>query len=227
MNETRRFLRNVVPGLIFLGVVCLLTYLSHPCRFASITERQFALGDGAVVVLGAGIIGYLLAIIHHLLYHSLYRAFRCLHVDIRGSIKKSLKGKRCETDLGLKLDEIGKLDAWCITEVLWHPICGQEINEKAYRRSAGLWDLMHASGTIAIGCVAALLFWVYLLKRELGDAQGSVKESLGVGCALCLITYINHFVVVKVVSKVTKLQVKQMAQNLERQGGLVGQSPCG
>jgi len=72
MNEARRFLRNVIPGLVFLGVVGFLTYLSHPCQIEKRWDRELNLGHGAVLVLGAATIGYLLASIHHLLYHTVY-----------------------------------------------------------------------------------------------------------------------------------------------------------
>ena len=68
MNEAQRFLRYLIPGILFVGEVALLLWIVDPCIFAGLMDNNsnfLALVATTLVVSGG--VGYFLSLCHHFL----------------------------------------------------------------------------------------------------------------------------------------------------------------
>src|SRR5689334_7623143 len=70
MDEARRFLRYVVPTLVFVVELALIMFVAHPecLKRASEWLRPSGAGFAALLVLLAGGLGYVFSLIHHTLF---------------------------------------------------------------------------------------------------------------------------------------------------------------
>jgi len=219
MNEARRFLRHLMPGSVFGSVLLLLTWISHPNKLCNNFLLNSELGGGALIILGLGVIGYVLSIIHHVLYHLLYSRC-CLGVDLRDihcnphdqhnkytgtETNKWRRGRRWV---------FAPLDAWCKDEVEWYPALLRDgrFNNKAYRRAQQLWDLMHSGGATLVGCVLSVLIWVYESYAWSPSGDGSWCRAFLVGLLLCALAVVNYLVSVRIVRNVSV----PMSQQIKR-----------
>jgi len=88
MQDARRFLRYVIPGLVFVLEVSLYLFVSCRAEFvefiSSWAEAWYA-GFPISVFVGSGGIGFLLGVIYHVLYQ--YPPLSCLAVDHRPLIR--------------------------------------------------------------------------------------------------------------------------------------------
>ncbi len=176
MDEARRFLRYVLPGST--AVLLVIWYLWMADRewvqsgFAAVFKSENAGVSTAVgLLLGSGVVGYLLSCAHHLLYHrcSLYRSGK-LVPDLRPAITrfsseamKKLKVWDTEGQEINSWDSRTPHEAWIVLTVLFHSNMqrGSKL-EAAGSRCQSMWDLFHASGAMLVGGVLAVPMWLIL-----------------------------------------------------------------
>ena len=176
MDETRRFLRYVVPALVFLTEVALLLLVTQKgCLIGGVSTQLKTGGAGfaALLLAVAGGLGYLFSLTHHGLF------WRCgkYGIDYREFVKAALAhGWLRLVTYGERNDVAGKrvtrTVAWDVITLLWYRPAragdtkAPELGEVLVRRTDAMSDLMHGLGTsvIAAGCVwfawSALYFWL-------------------------------------------------------------------
>ena len=172
MDETRRFLRYVVPALVFLTEVALLLLVTQKgCLIGGLSTRLKTDSAGfiALLVALAGGFGYLFSLVHHTLF------WRCgkYGIDHREFVKSALAhGWLSLVTYGERNDIAGE----CVTRgaaedvitILWYrPGRTQnakdpELGEVLVRRTDALSDLVHGLGTGFIGVICALPAWAAL-----------------------------------------------------------------
>lgn len=166
MDEARRFLRFVAPGLVFLTIVLLLLWLIVPWWLAPrLLAFSTSPGLGVVIatLLASGGLGALLSTIHHTMHwHLDSRA-----VDHRGFVTRlrqagvvrlmdATSGVECGGDV-----DISRSLAWSILTALWHQRIGATQSLVGAEPKAALaMDQVHAAGTAR---VAAGMAWVVAL----------------------------------------------------------------
>ncbi len=170
MEETRRFLRFVLPGLIFILELFIFFYFSYSDKTINVIKESLKIGGIGVVIiafLASGAIGYLLSFI----YHTLFKA----NIDHRKMVNNARKAnlvELCDQDNNLdKLSEdkdIRYKGAWRIVTSLWHERKEQCKSIKAAnQRIDSLSDIMHGSGTSMFGSLLASILWlVYTTKSS-------------------------------------------------------------
>jgi len=176
MDEARRFLRYVVPTLVFLvEVAFLLLATQKGCLIGSVYARLRTGGAGfaALLLVMAGGLGYLFSLAHH----TLFWYWGQYGIDYAEFLRDAVDhGWLRLVPYGQKNDGAGinvtRIVAWDVIALLWYRPAragdtkDPEIGEALGSRADAISDLMHSLGTsvIAAGCVypawAALYFWL-------------------------------------------------------------------
>lgn len=187
MEEARRFLRYVVPGLILIIEVSLYLGISAYEDFISIFKENVIDKDISVplsVFLASGGIGFLLGIIYRDLLILLnwisgikFSFFiRHLIVDHVSLIKDAVDGSHNWIELKERGDckkvDISMLKqdgAWRIVTSFWHERKETSDSIKsANARIDSMTDIMHGLGTSFIGSIVASILWVIIYYKLFG-----------------------------------------------------------
>ena len=191
MDEARRFLRYVTPGLTFAVQALLLLFIVNPQwtldRIGELKEDAGA-GLAFALFLASGGIGYLLSVVHHTLHHTLhdckrYRLLRWLPlnwtrrwltvVDHTKVINELLDADLLDVlkfDRGtiVKIDrttdEIDRTTAWVMVTAVWKENLKDDSRiHSADACATGLTDITHSAGAARIGAIFALVVVVVLV----------------------------------------------------------------
>lgn len=177
MEDTRRFLRFVIPGLTFIIETLFYLLLSNPDW---VLTQLSSLGkdyNGAAVLLTAlllsGGMGFLFNIIHIALYGT-----NCLmRIYAPGDSREMLRtasgagflifqdeGGVIETLRDMPpIDAISRTGIWRIVTSLWSErVESSEIIKGANQGNDTRHNIMHGSGTAFIGSIAALHAWIFV-----------------------------------------------------------------
>lgn len=166
MDDARRFLRYVTPGLVFLTESLGLLVIVIPDW--AIPAMHESLGDSssAALVIGtlvaSGGIGYLFGVVHHALHWIRSGAPLNHTACIRALIDQGeLKVADARTRQAIKASDIDRSAAWVILTALWYTRVESDQSIKgANDRASGLADLAHSTGTAFVASVAALVLAV-------------------------------------------------------------------
>ncbi len=164
MDEAKRFIRYVIPGIVF--IIEVIFYLIISARYAIIhiiSSSELADSNKSIAIvlaalLTSGGLGYIFSNIYYFLVHT----FTYFDVDHRRLLRDAeehkwikLSDKECEK---LKVNK-----AWIIVVALWKgsPESSEEI-KSADNRMDSLADILHGLGTSAVASLLALIVWIYL-----------------------------------------------------------------
>ena len=172
MEEPKRFLRHVMPGLVFL--IELAIYLWLPDQDLkwitrnlplSLDSTEKLIGTAIFAVFVSGGLGYLLSII----YHTLVAPFTLNYGDILSDLvdKKVLDVHAVSQPFPVPMRHFltysrKSIYYWAIGTALWHS--RRETSQKikgASPRADSLFDLCHSAGATLTGSVLAMLIARY------------------------------------------------------------------
>jgi hypothetical protein len=182
MDEARRFLRYVTPGLLFVSEAVILLLIVRP---GVVTPQLAALKQdaGAAVVLtllvASGGLGFLFGTIHHALHWLGLGA-----MDHRGVIQRlvqrgALQLRSQRSDRLIDPAKISREQAWIAVSSLWHPRTGDDKRIKgADDKAKALTDLTHSLGTGFVASLAAVLV-AYTLAAHAAPAAGWTLSMVG------------------------------------------------
>lgn len=161
MDEARRFLRYVTPGLSFVALTILLLWMLVPDWTRNrMADLRGDAGIGVVIatLLGSGGIGFFFSVLHHSLH------WRTGPVDHRGLIarlrtRKVLYLVDAQTDKVFPIERNPtRFEAWSIVAALWHERVAKNNKIKgAEPRASSLADLVHSTGTARVAAASAWL----------------------------------------------------------------------
>lgn len=209
MDEARRFLRYVIPGLVLIIEVSLYSWVSIDLFFADKKffeelKNLFLKNNIAAPIsafLASGGAGFLLGVIYYTAYWPILKRFS-LGVDHTELINDAINRgwlklrKREKDDTFVNADKLNIFGAWRIVTSLWHE--RKESSEKikaANPRIDSLTDIMHGSGTMFIGSIIAIPLWVSIHYRFLGEWP------CGYYIAIPIIMSVIHLINFRFVSK--------------------------
>lgn len=166
MDDTRRFLRYITPGLLFGFELPLFLGVLFPRwtrdQLASLTDEA-GLGLVLTALLATGGLGFLFSVLHHA-WH--WRGdgvvnHRTLVVRLVANNVIQIHDPR-HHERTFKEEEVRRdLDrqtAWIIVSSLWFPRLGSDkLISGAEAKTSALTDLMHALGTARVATIAAIL----------------------------------------------------------------------
>lgn len=172
MDETRRFLRYVVPVLAFVTEVALLLLWTQPgCPIGSVSARIKTGGAGfaALLLVMAGGLGYWFSLLHH----TLFWYCKKYGIDYSEFVREALAhGWLRLVTYGERNDVAGervtRKVAWDVVTLLWHrpgragDTKAPELGEVFIRRMDATSDLMLGLGTSAIATLFVFPAWAVL-----------------------------------------------------------------
>ena len=197
MDETKRFLRYVVPGILFGSETALFLWIllpnwtgTHLGPFVS----DASLGSALVGVLASGSLGYVIATVHHWLH---WRSPTDQHIIDHSAQIAALRRRGLLRAPALPPED-PRREALETMTVEWF-----QRNEdscpigNATNRAASLSDLAHASGTARVASLLALLtaFLVYVLVGVRAPTIGATIRLLAVillGSSLVMLLHDNY-----------------------------------
>lgn len=177
MEDTRRFLRFVIPGITFIIETIFYLLLSNTDW---VVTQLSSLGrdyNGVAVLLTtlflSGGIGFLFNIIHIALYGTGWIAWIYAPRDSREMIRVTNEAGflRFQDEGGViealgdrsEIDSFSRNGIWRIVTTLWHErIESSEIIKGANQGNYIRHDIMHGSGTAFVGSIAAMHAWVFV-----------------------------------------------------------------
>jgi hypothetical protein len=181
MNETRRFLRYVMPGIVGVAVFLVMDYISArqfmPPR---VLNGSWVVSFAGAAVIIAGL-GYLASHLHHLLLWCVYSRLPRLrmHLDHGGTLQRARNEGFLELQPNVHLSPQHATTphkAWIILTAAWNSHKEGNALAKAHGRADSLGDLYHGSGATMVSSFFAVIGWsIGFLVPE----RVSVSASLG------------------------------------------------
>lgn len=189
-EEERRFLRALIPGVVFIVELCivLLLILCESQKegiydlFKKTNNTDIILAL-ILVFIGSGGIGYFLGIVYRFFYWNIWplNSWKFLEFFI--------KNKKLELTLIPKPEELethyfNRYGAWRIANVIFYSR-KEESNcfKGAEGRNDRLVDYMHSSGTIITGYFAAIF---------IGICIGGISSFIKIKCLLLIVLFLIH-----------------------------------
>jgi hypothetical protein len=183
MDDARRFLRYVLPGVAFAIQTCILLALLRPDLIPtalSLFGKESALGAvvGALFVTGG--LGYLFSVIHH----TIHWRQSASTIDHRENIKRlAAEGLIQPKDVPNKMN---REDAWVLTSILWYENRTEnKLIEGADENARTLTDLAHMLGTTRVASALALIF-AYIIAAAMSSFSLEIEPILRFFAALVL-----------------------------------------
>ena len=165
MEEAKRFLRYVMPGMAFLIQFAVVYILEPPkfilCRnFKEISEIGIALS----AILVAGVIGYMASnlyyVLHWKVYMNLGRKLDYKHIVSETIPTKDLQKYRFEYTCS------NQSEAWALLNVYWN-VEGDKEFPKVQDANASTANILHSIGTtIILLLIGSVLGAIYLCAKE-------------------------------------------------------------
>ena len=164
MDETRRFLRQITPGIAFIVQVFVYWFLldsSGAIKGAREVMKSGGLGGGVALLLASLGIGFLLSTIHHALYSRFpidYRKMLEGGVDAKLLRFRSPEGHDLRWDRADVQPDLTKEGAWRVVTRLWHQRSQSvQLIRDCVDRNKSLFDFMHGNGAALWGAFLAPL----------------------------------------------------------------------
>ena len=201
MDEAKRFLRFIAPGVLMVAELLVLTWILAPAWTIAIlgklqAQSSVAAALGTVVALGG--VGYVLTIMHHNLaaWERLERGldYRDLALRLRSKItyRNIYDGAICDE---ATLRSMTREEAWCIVTALWHLRREAPAIKGIDPRAQFLGDFGHSVGAARLGMVFATGFAIVIgsMQKELSlDVASLTRIVVAVGFAVAMF-FSYHF----------------------------------
>ncbi len=169
MDEARRFLRYITPGLSFLIEIVVLLFIAQPSIMLGHTK---SLGNAAnlslpfTALIASGGLGYIFSLIHHFLFWQIYTRLEWTsliydHREMLNALEEKDHLKFIDQQENIRqAKDITLENAWRVVAAIWHQRKEDSTRIKsADNRTTSLSDLMHGAGTSFVGSVFAVIAW--------------------------------------------------------------------
>jgi hypothetical protein len=211
MDEARRFLRYVTPGLTFAVQSAVLVLIINPkWALERVESLKEDVGAGFVIIafLASGGLGYLFSVFHHTLHR--FRIPYLSAIDHTGIVKQLSKAKLLALkEVGnenpvedKRIEEIDRTSAWVIVTAVWKEnLRNDSVIKSADASVTGLTDIMHSAGAARWGAILSLLvgFWAMIC---LDSSRGSTTAAVVIGSGLIILHHLNYLRIGKLAERI-------------------------
>lgn len=187
MGEERRFIRGIIPGLVFfVELSIVLLFLLDKCQIHSILKKSSNIGTPFLVFISSGGIGYFLGIVHRFIYWVHFPLnFRKIitnlisnnNVDLRIADKKINKS-----------NEINQNGSWRILNEIFYIRKESTLISGPEERNDRLFDNMHSSGTSFWGFIIIII--IVIISFHFGYLSCNAKTVIGI--IVIIVLLITH-----------------------------------
>lgn len=203
MDETRRFMRYILHGLVFSVLLLIFLLISDTgktiCFLKEASDKEI-IGVIAGTFLASGALGYIFSVVYWALYW-LRPLCDYIAIDHKPLLKGLTRKRKIKiVDISgntVPLDPISKREAWVIfSQHWWTSRIKNEADKDKYISIDRLADIAHAIGTAFIGILFSLIIWAIIhfcyLKSEFSICKVLVFIALQI--LLILAFGINYWV---------------------------------
>jgi hypothetical protein len=176
MDEVRRFMRYVLPGMVFMTEILTYFAFSDGTRLGG-WLRPVTSGDtvatAVAVLFGSGAIGFLFANI----YHSMYWSLECIAIDHLCLFRPPKRGFRAVDIDGNVIASLSKRDAWSIVTRYIHvesALSGGEEIKGMREITDRLVTITHSIGTTIVATFLSVFAWALALVYVLDESVTSL-----------------------------------------------------
>ena len=172
MDEAKRFLRYVTPGLVFLTQTLIILWLIEPDIIYTILKdfsKESGVGLVIATLLASGGVGFMFSVVHHYLHwHDQYTSVdhRKFIASLRARGIIQLRNRESDDVLAETVTP-NRFQAWTILTGLWHERVARKnsLIKSADPRASSLADLVHSVGTARVAAITAWIFALLILWR--------------------------------------------------------------
>lgn len=164
MEEARRFLRYVVPGLVFIiEIMATLLLMDYPA-FVELLSKLKEVGAVLGIFIASGGLGYLFSNSYHWVYWSWphQKRFAIDHKALIESLGDKIQIRDSLGDI-LPVSALDKRQCWVIINVYWHThLKSSKRIEGVNKKNDQISDITHGLGGTVIATLAAALTCLFL-----------------------------------------------------------------
>lgn len=180
MDEFKKFLRYIVPGILFVLELLIILFFSHPRYFGENLEKIIPSANIETSIVSTALLGLLITgglgvlfgSIYHVLFHIMRISlslciFRWFYIDTLRVLKAAEKNKwiqfkNWETNEIIPSDNLTQSGAWRIVTSYWNERLKKEtgIIASADDRLKSFSDILHGTGTNLVACLIAIFVFI-------------------------------------------------------------------
>lgn len=184
MEEARRFLRYILPGLVFIIVVLATLFVADYEKSLWIIGKTDSIGNALGMFVISGGLGYIISNIYFYLYW-IVKGHAVNHVDVI----KSLNQKILINDINGNdfTQQLNKQNCWVIMNVFWHSRIKKSVElDGINAKNDQITDITHGIGTSVVATLLAMVFCIFLF----------VTNRVGISCEDYIWIFILWFILI-------------------------------
>jgi len=166
-SETRQFIRYAMPGLVLPIELGVYLAVSHPQELGAVLSKM-EFGAGVALFVLAGGLGYILNVVHHMLYWACpLPPYTWRREWLKKTVVALVKSKRMclLSEAGkptkIKPEELTDREAWVVLSSLLHEQLGDIPKFKSAKgRMDSLADITHSTGAALLACLLVIPGWI-------------------------------------------------------------------
>lgn len=195
MDDTRRFLRYILPGALFAAETIVLLALTYPTKMWRVVKElgnESSVATAVAGVVATGGIGYALSLIFHA------TTTRPNFTETVTSLVKSGRLKIVsgeDPNQDFSLDELNEPLSFVVVSAVWHQLlaCSERV-KSADRRKAGLADLVYSLGAALVASILSPVFaaFIFLWKGRFVESPLLAGVALLAAIAFIPAVLANH-----------------------------------
>ena len=185
MDEVKRFMRYVIPGINMIIILLLFLIITKDISAEDIKIGLFQ--NVLIMFFASGILGYILSNIYFpVIWTKPFSFMLCNHLTWIKSSRNKINIVDAEM-LPINIDKLKKQDAWIITNILWNRFNDKQKVISYEKMSQRLVDIMHSIGTSIVGLILGYILWTFL--------HYSIFNHLTFFCLKDIIYHITWFII--------------------------------
>ena len=170
MDEAKRFLRFVLPGLAVVLEFGLFLSILRPSQVARFLSEHMqsigGIGTALTLFVGSGGLGFILSSLYHSISWGPFSGY--LAINHKRMIEDAVRNnslRLIEQGTGERVqpDRISRRDAWRIATAVWHGRLGRSDRLRgANARTDSLTSIVHGVGTLTTGTILVVCLSLYM-----------------------------------------------------------------
>jgi len=196
MKEVRQLIRWTIPGAISLVVFAVVLALgtdgndlgdSPLVTPEESLETLNSFGGIAGLLVGAAVLGFAYAAIHHAFMRWVYLPW--MRVDLRPALQSSRLVIKDYAGKAIDPMDLTCAGAWSVLNVAWHSSIGSDDGRiaGAEPRAQSMFDIYHGAGALMVGVFAASAFGVWVARGDALSVLIAAVLTVGVLLNVCLV----------------------------------------
>ena len=188
MEEGKRFIRYIIPGLAMVPQLLLFIYFYDKCFFNIFLDKEKEnFGIVITTFFATGILGYIFSSVYYVIYwHLAFKFTKLDYIKIVTDMKNAILFKDYKTE-GLTQNEAGATMSVC-----WKMLCDKKYGElDIVERTFG--NILHSIGTTIMIMITGLIVGLVFLIKKIEVINWDIGWYIIINVATIIILLINYW----------------------------------